>query len=405
MPDLPPRPPSESYMRQLDGLRALAVAGVIVEHYFPHTWMIHRIPTGFAGVRLFFVLSGFLITGILLRSRLHYEQGQCTRRLALRQFYVRRFLRIFPLYYASILVLYLLNVAQARDEIFWHLSYLSNILYGRLGNFSPATGHFWSLAVEEQFYLLWPALILLTPRRHLLKVVVGFTAAAPVAHVVGFMAGLNPVALQGYPLMCFDALGLGALLSYASEPGFGGPVLRRRLLAWGAWVAPIVIVGVACNTLVELLGWRVSGWGPVWELALPPLFALACVWIIGRAARGWGGPIGALLDIGPLVYLGKISYGIYILHNFVFFAVPLVMQKTGYPLTYVLQKTLRFTPDLERGSWFFVVFWTSVTIALAALSWHLFEKPINDLKRYFPYRPRMAPPSTTAVPRATAGPE
>src|SRR5262249_40880734 len=149
-----------AYMPQLDGLRAVAVLAVVAHHTLPGP-LVDALNPGAAGVRLFFVLSGFLITGILLGCRESMAQQGAGQALA--SFYARRFLRIFPLYYFALAVVLLAGVQEARDGAAWHLAYLSNV-YGVRQGWLGSLAHFWSLAVEEQFYLVWPALVLSLPR-------------------------------------------------------------------------------------------------------------------------------------------------------------------------------------------------------------------------------------------------
>ena len=137
----------------------------------------HYLPWGEWGVQLFFVLSGFLITGILLRCRGDEDAGGKISRM--RQFYVRRFLRIFPLFYAVLFAAALLNIRPVRETLLWHVSYLSNLQMALAGGWSGPVSHFWSLAVEEQFYLLWPCLILFLPRKYLLWAILIAIATAP----------------------------------------------------------------------------------------------------------------------------------------------------------------------------------------------------------------------------------
>jgi peptidoglycan/LPS O-acetylase OafA/YrhL len=204
------------YMPQLDGLRALAVALVAYSHWIPLKYQTF-FGFGIAGVQLFFVLSGFLITGILLRCRELPE-----RRNALRSFYARRFLRIFPLYYATLAACYVLGVNSARSSIFWHLAYLSNFYFFNLGGWEGPLSHFWSLAVEEQFYLIWPAIVLFVPQRYLAASIVGLWLSGVASRAV--LPALLPETrlIIALPNMNFDALGLGAILAGAELH----PILR-----------------------------------------------------------------------------------------------------------------------------------------------------------------------------------
>ena len=159
----PPAASAAQYMPQLDSLRAFAVLAVVV-HHSPLVAFV-PIPFGAIGVRLFFVLSGFLITGILLRCRDDRPDGSPGDRwFSLRQFYIRRFLRIFPLYYFVVTCAVILNYGCARSLLPWLLTYTLNVQLAISGEWNEFS-HFWSLAVEEHFYLAWPWVVLFVPRR------------------------------------------------------------------------------------------------------------------------------------------------------------------------------------------------------------------------------------------------
>ncbi|MFN5330603.1 MAG: acyltransferase family protein [Planctomycetota bacterium] len=147
-------------MRQLDGIRGLAIIGVFMNHFGQVSWSVS---CGWMGVSLFFVLSGFLITRILLmqKSVMSGAGGGLWRTLGI--FYARRSLRIFPLYYGIVVIACYWNLNQA-GSVKWPLAtYTYNMVLASDNNIGP--GHLWSLCVEEQFYLVWPALILLCPPR------------------------------------------------------------------------------------------------------------------------------------------------------------------------------------------------------------------------------------------------
>jgi peptidoglycan/LPS O-acetylase OafA/YrhL len=217
-----------TYMRQLDGLRALAVLAVLIEHYVPKTYGIARvIPWGTLGVQLFFVLSGFLITGILLKCREISGTFQHPF-FSLRQFYIRRFLRIFPLYYFVLCMVFLLNVANIRETIFWYMFYLCNIKFAIDGNWAGTLSHFWSLAVEEQFYLFWPFVILCSPRKILNHVVILAILVAPLIKWVMASRGMNDIAVAVLMPSNLDALGSGSLLALLETDRYRLPCLRHK---------------------------------------------------------------------------------------------------------------------------------------------------------------------------------
>ena len=223
------------YMPQLDGLRAFAVGAVLFHHFFQPA-RIGGVDLALLGVWLFFVLSGFLITGILLRSRDQVDYSGSPSGFVLRQFYVRRFLRIFPLYYSVLFMAATIDLGDVRDTILWHLTYLSNYLFAARQYWGPMTAHFWSLSVEEQFYILWPALILFAPRRLLLKLIISAIAIGPIFRVAAHFFDFNWIARLTVLPASFDALGLGALLAYCSHHATENPILIKRLKQCIYWL-------------------------------------------------------------------------------------------------------------------------------------------------------------------------
>jgi peptidoglycan/LPS O-acetylase OafA/YrhL len=354
------------YMPQLDALRAFA-AGLVVVYHFSRP-VRHTANLGAIGVRVFFVLSGFLITGILLHSRTLLEQEKSTAGTALRRFYIRRLLRIFPLYYFALGIALIWQVSGAREGFGWHALYLSNVYFigenfVHPGRWGGAVGHLWSLAVEEQFYLVWPWVILFTPRRLLPVVVLGVVGFAPLFRLVATAATGND-AMSILPFGCLDTLGLGAYLALTFDPGF-------KSHRWVRSVHPSVVwIGLPLLA-VYLLTKNAAGW----ELARITVFDLAvglpAVWLIARAAVGFPGLPGRILEAAPLRYLGTISYGIYVYHAILPDLLPRLVAQLGYPdlLAPLGDQTLPY-----------LLFYGTLTVGVAALSWRWFEGPINRWK-------------------------
>jgi peptidoglycan/LPS O-acetylase OafA/YrhL len=196
---------------------ALSVTAVLIDHFWP-TCILDFVDLGHIGVRLFFVLSGYLITGILLRFRSSIEARRSDAATALRRFYIRRFLRIFPPYYALLALMVVTKLPGVRNTLWWHTGYASNFLFALQGSWTPwVTSHFWSLAVEEQFYLVWPFLILLVPRSRLVAVVIAIIVSSPLFRLIALLAGANDVALYVATPSSLDALGLGSLLALCAD--------------------------------------------------------------------------------------------------------------------------------------------------------------------------------------------
>ena len=353
-----------AYRPQLDGLRALAVMAVAWSHWErPYQY---GLPFG-AGVHLFYVLSGFLITGILLRLR---ELDD--KRTALTAFYIHRALRILPAFYAALLLAWLVDSATADEILKWHATFLTTVLIFSRAEWPGALSHFWSLAVEEQFYLVWPWLIVFAPR-HLLAALVAFAIlAAPLWRLSLASAGYSE-SLQGVlTLGSLDSLGVGALLAVTRcRPNLLLCALAPRLALW----------------IAELLGAAL----PPWLVVTKPLFQAAVFgWLVLRASDGFTGLAGRLLASRPVVYLGKISYGVYLIHGL-----------SGDILTAIFIAFGVTWPPSEP--WRFVVICGS-TIGFAALSWHVMERPINDLKRRYPYRAAAARDGSPRLSPAGIGP-
>lgn len=349
---------SSVYLKQLDGLRALSVAAVAWSHWRPYQNSEPFLPWGELGVQTFFIISGFLITGILLDNR-ETAPGFSV----LQQFYLRRMLRVFPLFYAALVLLLIFKANSISETWPWHAAYLSNV-YFYFHGWHGQLSHFWSLAVEEQFYLVWPLLLIFLPRKLLLPVILACIAMAPLFQIG--MASIFAVPADGVTasvLMpsCLDALGIGALLAYGARENFPMAKIAFRLL----------LAGMAGLTL-----WGVANF----PAPLEPLKKLAgvCVlgWLVYSAAAGFRGPFGRLLQSPPLNYLGKISYGLYVIHNFAISMSLGLIAWLGHP---------GWLEKIYAIPTFRMIGFAGLTIGLAALSWHVFEKPLNNLKRKFPY--------------------
>lgn len=359
--------PAGGYMIQLDGLRAFAVLGVLVQHTLIGANSV--VDFGAAGVRLFFVLSGFLITGILLRARDLAEHEGGGTVAVLRAFYARRFLRIFPLYYAVLLISALIGVHGVRASLGWHLAYLSNVFYAAQGSFNkigPPLGHLWTLSVEEQFYLFWPALLLFLPRHRLPALLAGMVILGPACRFIGtWIAPETPAPVVLTPC-CFDSLGLGAVLAYLHCRNGGAPAAL-------GWSRLGLVVGVGLCLAVKALS-MADLYEPLRAAAKDLGFSLISVWLVQSAATGFGGVLKKVFEFRPLVYLGSISYGVYLLHEFVGPVVRLIEREADVSLGLPRQAGIvKFT------------YVGVVTLVAAAASWHFFEKPINELKSRFPY--------------------
>lgn len=373
-------PSSETdHLPQLDGLRALAFLAVAVSHWAPD-FLIDDVPWG-TGVQLFFVLSGFLITGILLRTR-PAETG-ISLATALKTFYARRVLRIFPLYYGVLAIALLFALGPIRQTWPWHAAYLSNFHYAWHAH-APAVVdpflHFWSLAVEEQFYLVWPLVALLASQRALPVILLVSIVSAAIFRISVDRFVPHLAAIRYLTPSCLDALAVGGLLAWTkAQSGAGG---LRRLSRTCLWVsiAGLAICTVPLARLVDHeIGHRLGHTFLV-------IFYGA---VVGGAALGFGGILGRALTLPPLLYLGKISYGLYVYHFFAAIVIDRCARAWGG--TAILQQ-----PAL------LILAYSLFTLAAAAISWHFYERPINRLKRHFSYPTASRRKDTSLLPSTAA---
>ena len=304
------------------------------------------------GVQLFFVLSGFLITGILLKDR--ERTAQQSGGAVLGSFYRRRFLRIFPAYYFALLIAWIAGNSDVRQDMVWHATYTSNFLTALKGDWLGSASHFWTLAVEQQFYLFWPVCIFFIGKKFIPFLIAAMVLCGPLFRLSGFVWGMNEIAIFTLPFSSWDSLGMGALLAWVQHK----PWLREKTMkiGFGFFVAAAIWGGLGLKRYFMQAD-------IVW---METLRAGAFCWLVGRAAMGFAGWKGRVLEMKPLLYLGKISYGMYVYHLFVPLFLRTVFDFYGWVY-----------PESAAVSF---VLCSLMTLAAAAASWHWLEKPILSLK-------------------------
>ena len=337
------------YLKQLDGLRAFAVGSVLVEHFAGEK--INRllpIGAGDVGVSLFFTMSGFLITGILIKS----FDGNSSKTTAWRQFYLRRLLRLTPLLVAAVSVFALLGLRPIAESWLWHITYLSNFYIA----FGGEKTVFWSLAVEEQFYLLWPFVIAFAPRRHLVWICIALFMAGTGWRVFGSWWGIPQVTTNVMLPGSFAPLGAGCLVAVLSYRN-GQPAQ----MDWATSKVLRRIGSVALASLLAVLSISLMFGKSSYMHFIVNSSAMAIVyaWVVASAARGFSGVVKSILENAIVVYVGRISYGIYVIHNFI----PQVCEKLFGPLPKVAAAPIVL----------------ALTFAIAAISFRYFESPIRAL--------------------------
>jgi len=345
-----PDPTHLAYMPKLDGLRAIAVGLVLLQHFGP-TAIASALGAGGIGVKVFFVLSGYLITTILLG----YRDSALTRLQATTQFYWRRFLRLTPALYLALGAAWILDIGDMRHDWWWFALYIYNFLVVARSDFGPV-GHLWTLAVEEQFYLLWSLVVLFLPRRALVPTVIGLILLGPAYRIGLCLAGTNnfpQVLLPGN----IDGLALGALLALTQARG-GGIVWRT---ATSPWTFILGVAGIA--VLLALFG--PNEWPR--RVIYSCLVNLAAAYAVAVGAQAQTRKGSDWLAAPWLRHIGQISYGLYVYHYFL----PQIA-KAYLPALYA-------APTPARS-----VVYLAASFAVAELSWRLLERPMRRWRRPAP---------------------
>jgi peptidoglycan/LPS O-acetylase OafA/YrhL len=359
----------------LDGVRGLAILLVLVHNAGgpdgPSTGLALKLfdittNVGWIGVQLFFVLSGFLITGILLDTRGAPKAWSA--------FYMRRLLRIFPLYYAALVIAFFVaplvtgHVRAGAPHAGWFFAYLAN-WSADAKRTAGDLAHFWSLQVEEQFYLVWPVIVLALRPRAFAAIAIGLVLLAPATRVFILGMGWSPEWAYQLTLGRVDALALGGLAALAMrDEGLFARWSARLAPVGGAFTAALLVVFAASrgfgrtNPLVQTAGYSLLSF----------VFTAGVFATVLSAAKG--GRLARALAARPLRVLGTYSYGVYVFH------LPLLVAlRDGFGIDLaggsagrrIVVRTL-FTAAVLIGS-----------LGGAVLSYHLFEKRFLDLKRYF----------------------
>jgi peptidoglycan/LPS O-acetylase OafA/YrhL len=370
---------------QLDGIRGIAILAVLLSHgaglmgVMPQTpplnpWVslvsFLMIP-GWGGVDLFFTLSGFLITGILLRAR--------TQPTYFRSFYARRVLRIFPIYYlfltATLLTAHLspafatLLPDTAKDR-FSYFVYLQNwpFFWNDYDGMFSLWGIFWSLALEEQFYLVWPAIVRFLSVRTLFSIcIAGFLLGTPMRWIIiQHVTGMDIGALQ-FPLSRLDGLFLGAAIALYREL-YGATVpWRWAKISFGLGAAMLLFIGIFHIEEYRGLGINIATYGVTGFVLMSASLVVASQQCVAR--------LTGVLTLRPLLIAGRYSYGMYVYDLLIYTGFSWLARRIS-PAT---KGELKLLPAL---AWIAMAIFT--TTAIADLSYRLVEAPLLRLKRFFP---------------------
>lgn len=368
---------SIAHVPELDGLRGIAILLVLLFHSAQHVFAF-----GWMGVDLFFVLSGFLISAGLLRSvgRPHF----------FRDFYVKRALRIWPIYLLLLAVAFialpaLLGIDEPSGSISY-LLYFQNFVHPL--NTPEGLGQLWSLAVEEHFYLLWPVIVFVLSRRGVERCALALIAVAPLARLLLIATGAPAWTIYYLTPCRVDALALGAWLAvYAAKEESPRHQLRR-------WSGPIALSCAAVAVPLafwfggDVMNGTVPALYPNLRAGVLTLTAFAGAGCVGYAIASGSDRVSRLLRNRLLGYFGKISYGMYMYHALIFAAVSRQIESGSSKTESLRTQCLRAL--LEIGA----------TVLVASVSWYALERPILRCKSLL--RPGALRAGSTLVPAPVA---
>ncbi len=349
------------YIVQIDGLRCFAVLGVIIAHYeiFNSCCVpIKKIPFA-TGVNLFFVISGYLISHILLNKRNEIENKTTTINKEIKNFFVKRTLRIFPIYFLAIIFLFLYRYNEIKDYSVYLLTYTTNIYMTFHNTYIGNRTHLWSLAVEEQFYLIWPFILFFVKKNKFLFIIISFIILSLFSKFYFLNYTPYQIGSNAFLISCFDSLGMGALLAYLqlNHLMIFEKILNKKVLLF------LIICYIPLFIFPNILT-------PQFDSLLNNFYtSLIYFFMVGIAAQNkFNNIIKIAFENKVALYLGKISYGIYIIHNF--------MPDMFY--NFFAQKL----PPTDHQS-IRVIYWICLTVILASISWFVIEKPILKLKKNY----------------------
>ena len=349
---------------QLDGMRAIAMMAICWDHWCPPSWP--RVFPFEVFLFLFLVLTGYLITGSLLREReRRQEAGGPWRAEALKTYQIRRGLRILAPYYFALVVAVIVSPRDFGPVIGWYFFHVSNIHMAILGYWPAGTNHFWSLATQQQFYLIWPFVIWFLPGRFLVPVFLVFTAMAPASRMLHEYFETWVAWPQLLTWSFFDYFGIGALFALAVHRGMAldSPALR--------WLAGLALAGYIMIFGAHAMEWRTFGFRPFQQT----LLSIGLCGIIAGGLVGFRGIGKVVLEHPALQRIGQLSYGIYLFHNLA----PMV---TGKIMPFL------WIPPHDTGVWVFskIVAYALVTWGLTLVSWRWVEQPLQGVRAKFATR-------------------
>ena len=343
---------------QLDGLRAIAMMAICWDHWCPAGWP--RLFPFEIFLFFFLVLTGYLITGSLLRERDRGEaRGGPWKVKALKAYQLKRGLRILVPYYAALALGWLVWAPDLHGALPWYVFHVSNVHMAQLGYWPAGTNHFWSLAIQQQFYLTWPFVIWFLPRKCLAPAILIFATIGPVARI--FHDSLLPWFAwpQVLTWATFDYFGIGGLFALAvhRRMSLESPALRILSI--------ITLAGYLAIFSAHALGWPTFGLRAFQQT----LLSIALCGFIAAGSVGFGGLAKRALEHPAIQRIGQLSYGVYLFHNLA----PLLSGKILWFLWF----------DCFANVWGDIIrfpVYAAVTWVLTLASWRWIERPLQEVR-------------------------
>jgi len=366
---------ADVYFKQLNGIRFIAVFLVLLDH-----WLVPilPIPLGHLGVVIFFVLSGFLITRILFLNADEIKNTQSSAWPKIIRFIYRRSLRIFPIYFILLTVGLIFNISNFKVLWPWLISYTPNIYIMIKGQWLGTWDHLWSLAVEEQYYLIFPYFIFFINKNKYKRLFVLMICLGIFSRCIFYIIAPHDI-IEKYwmfsyvnPLSAIDCFGLGGILAYYYHYDY----INFLKIAGKKKLLLITLTAVFISLLLSHYSNFTYDnlWFSILERSTAAVFAY---FLIMTALLEKNNLLGKFLENKLIMYLGSISYGIYLYHNLVFNYYHL----NGNTIWSFLSNKFVFLNGLN-SEFIFLRFLLNflLLISLASFSWFYIEKPINRLK-------------------------
>lgn len=400
-----------THMPAIDGLRGIAILLVLIHHFTPAVSgsaftkrMLMISHTGWIGVDLFFVLSGFLITCILLKTRSGPDYFL--------NFYARRTLRIFPIYYITLVALLVVlpallavpQLGEAVNTLFskttrdlpsmldgqsWLWLYGTNLKIAMEGDRWGTVNHFWSLAVEEHFYLVWPVVVYFASRGTLKRICMVCILGAPLLRAMLMLGGFDSVVPYVLTVTRVDSLAVGGLLAALITE-------RNGIQKWSSRLTAVAAVSVVMLIAIVAYYKRLNRDDLMTTVFAYSLLATISAWAVLKASQIRIGTRAHTIIANPvLMSLGKYSYGLYVTHMFF---VPVYVKL--FPWTTLHKLTGSY-------AWAIVAHATLAILCSWAIAWvcfHAFEKHFLKLKGLFDYRKPAVAPEAAKTPKQLPAP-